>query len=95
MRLGEKLYEELLIGDDPTPTGHPRIMKAHEALPLARARRPATGALAQGAHANDLNAIKAVLRAMRAWLATGETGVSVTAEGHRRVQRKLPVWPSE
>ncbi len=30
LRPGEKLYEELLIGDDPSPTEHPRIMKAHE-----------------------------------------------------------------
>ena len=30
LRPGEKLYEELLIGDNPMPTEHPRIMKAHE-----------------------------------------------------------------
>lgn len=30
LRPGEKLYEELLIGNDPRPTGHPRIMKASE-----------------------------------------------------------------
>jgi FlaA1/EpsC-like NDP-sugar epimerase len=30
LRPGEKLYEELLIGDDPKPTQHLRIMKAHE-----------------------------------------------------------------
>jgi FlaA1/EpsC-like NDP-sugar epimerase len=30
MRPGEKLYEELLIGDNPQPTQHPRIMKAQE-----------------------------------------------------------------
>nr|WP_255534241.1 nucleoside-diphosphate sugar epimerase/dehydratase [Polynucleobacter sp. AP-Feld-500C-C5] len=30
MRPGEKLYEELLIGDNPQPTTHPKIMKAHE-----------------------------------------------------------------
>lgn len=30
MRPGEKLYEELLIGDNPQPTDHPRILKAHE-----------------------------------------------------------------
>lgn len=30
LRPGEKLYEELLIGDDPKPTQHPRIMKARE-----------------------------------------------------------------
>lgn len=32
LRQGEKLYEELLIGDDPKPTGHSRIMQAREAM---------------------------------------------------------------
>ena len=31
LRKGEKLYEELLIGNDPMPTQHPRIMTASEA----------------------------------------------------------------
>jgi FlaA1/EpsC-like NDP-sugar epimerase len=30
LRPGEKLYEELLIGDNPLPTAHPRIMQARE-----------------------------------------------------------------
>ncbi len=30
LRPGEKLHEELLIGDNPRPTMHPRIFKAHE-----------------------------------------------------------------
>jgi len=30
LREGEKLYEELLIGNNPLPTTHPKIMKAHE-----------------------------------------------------------------
>jgi FlaA1/EpsC-like NDP-sugar epimerase len=30
LRPGEKLYEELLIGDSPMPTEHPKIMKAQE-----------------------------------------------------------------
>jgi FlaA1/EpsC-like NDP-sugar epimerase len=35
LRKGEKLYEELLIGNNPSPTCHPRIMTASEAsLPL-------------------------------------------------------------
>ncbi len=39
LRPGEKLYEELLIGNDPLPTGHPRIMKAREPhVPLAELR---------------------------------------------------------
>jgi FlaA1/EpsC-like NDP-sugar epimerase len=36
LRPGEKLFEELLIGDNPSRTSHPRIMKAHEeCLPWA------------------------------------------------------------
>ena len=30
LRPGEKLYEELLIGDNPQETNHPKIMKANE-----------------------------------------------------------------
>jgi len=30
LRPGEKLYEELLISNNPKPTTHPKIMKAHE-----------------------------------------------------------------
>ena len=37
LRPGEKLYEELLIGENPTATGHQRIMMAQEKfLPLAQ-----------------------------------------------------------
>ena len=37
LRPGEKLYEELLIGDNPRPTQHPRILKAQEEfLPQAQ-----------------------------------------------------------
>ncbi|BBB08622.1 Polysaccharide biosynthesis protein CapD [Sphingopyxis sp. EG6] len=32
LRPGEKLYEELLIGDNPEPTNHPRILRAQEKL---------------------------------------------------------------
>ncbi|NIJ36419.1 FlaA1/EpsC-like NDP-sugar epimerase [Sphingopyxis panaciterrae] len=32
LRPGEKLYEELLIGDNPEKTNHPRIMRAREGL---------------------------------------------------------------
>ena len=32
LRPGEKLYEELLIGDDVTSTAHPKIMRAREEI---------------------------------------------------------------
>lgn len=40
LRPGEKLYEELLIGENPTKTPHPRILKAQEEfLPLDRLKQ--------------------------------------------------------
>ena len=48
LRPGEKLYEELLIGDNPEPTRHPGIMKANEKfLPFAEFME----------HLNDLDKI--------------------------------------
>ncbi|MDO9401693.1 MAG: nucleoside-diphosphate sugar epimerase/dehydratase [Polaromonas sp.] len=63
LRPGEKLYEELLIGDNPTPTAHPRIMKAHEdhlAWPVLEVHLQT---LRRAADGGDVAAIKAVLRA--------------------------------
>ncbi len=62
LRPGEKLYEELLIGDDPTPTAHPRIMKAHEHyLEWAELERQLQD-LRAGIDADDTERIQAVLR---------------------------------
>ena len=63
LRPGEKLYEELLIGDNPTPTTHPRIMKAHEdylAWPILELHLQT---LRRAAEDGDIAAIKAVLHA--------------------------------
>jgi FlaA1/EpsC-like NDP-sugar epimerase len=63
LRPGEKLYEELLIGDNPTPTAHPRIMMAHEDhLPWPELEVQ-LHALRRAAEANDEVGIRAVLRA--------------------------------
>lgn len=63
LRPGEKLFEELLIGDNPTPTTHPRIMKAHEdhlAWPVLDVHLQT---LRRAADNSDVAAIKAVLQA--------------------------------
>jgi len=63
LRPGEKLYEELLIGDNPTPTAHPRIMKAHEdhlSWPVLELQLQI---LRRAADNSDVAAIKAVLLA--------------------------------
>jgi FlaA1/EpsC-like NDP-sugar epimerase len=61
LRPGEKLYEELLIGDNPEPTAHPRIMKAHERFLPWPQLEPVLAALAAAAEADDLTAIQDVL----------------------------------
>jgi FlaA1/EpsC-like NDP-sugar epimerase len=62
LRPGEKLYEELLIGDNPEPTAHPRIMKAHEAYMDWPTLQPHLATLRQAADADQSEAIKAVLK---------------------------------
>jgi len=62
LRPGEKLYEELLIGDNPAPTDHPRIMKAHEDYLDWPTLVPYLQTLQQAAEAGDVPAIKAVLQ---------------------------------
>lgn len=61
LRPGEKLYEELLIGDNPAPTGHPRIMKAHEDYLPWSELQPQLQALQQAAEVGDVTAIKSVM----------------------------------
>ena len=61
LRPGEKLYEELLIGDDPIPTSHPRIMKAHEDFLSWTELAPQLEALADAAQNDDLPAMNALL----------------------------------
>lgn len=63
LRPGEKLYEELLIGDNPTSTEHPRIMKAHEEFLPWPQLRAQLDALERAAQANNEVGIRAVLSA--------------------------------
>ena len=61
LRTGEKLYEELLIGDNPQPTEHPRIMKAHEPFLPWSELESELAVLADAAERNDAVAIKAFM----------------------------------
>ena len=62
LRPGEKLYEELLIGENPTPTVHPRIMMAHEHFMAWPELDPHLQALLKGVGLDDIAQIKTVLR---------------------------------
>ena len=62
LRPGEKLYEELLIGENPIPTQHPRIMKAPEPyMPWAQLQQ-SLGALHMAKGANDVALIRGLLQ---------------------------------
>ena len=62
LRPGEKLYEELLIGDNPKPTQHARIMKAHEQfLPWAQLEQK-LNALSIAMSVNDVPVIRGMLQ---------------------------------
>jgi FlaA1/EpsC-like NDP-sugar epimerase len=63
LRPGEKLYEELLIGNNPTATAHPRIMKAHEDFMAWPELMIQLEQLQQAARAENVVAIRLLLRA--------------------------------
>lgn len=61
LRPGEKLYEELLIGDNPVPTVHPRILKAHEEFVPWEDFAADLERLQQAIVSNDTLALRAIL----------------------------------
>ena len=62
LRAGEKLFEELLIGDDPLPTDHPRILRAREEYRPWADLQAALQALQQAARDGDRAAMTDLLR---------------------------------
>jgi FlaA1/EpsC-like NDP-sugar epimerase len=64
LRPGEKLYEELLIGDNPEPTQHPRIMKANEPHMRWSDLEDKLNALGEAMSRNDALAIRNLLQEM-------------------------------
>lgn len=62
LRPGEKLYEELLIGDNPLPTEHVRIMKAHEDFVPWHELQQKLDALTRALATNDVPLIRTLLK---------------------------------
>ena len=62
LRPGEKLYEELLIGDNPGPTGHPRIMKAHEEFIAWGELETKITALEMALNTNDIGPMRQMMQ---------------------------------
>jgi FlaA1/EpsC-like NDP-sugar epimerase len=62
LRPGEKLFEELLIGDNPESTPHLRIMKAHEQFLPWTELKVALDELRQAMRTNDVPMIRQLLQ---------------------------------
>lgn len=62
LRPGEKLYEELLIGENPQPTLHPRIMKAHEEFISWPVLEEKLAALQMALNVNDVGIIRIMMK---------------------------------
>jgi FlaA1/EpsC-like NDP-sugar epimerase len=62
LRPGEKLYEELLIGDNPKPTSHARIMKAHEEFIAWSELESKLSALEMALNVNDVSIIRLMMK---------------------------------
>lgn len=62
LRPGEKLYEELLIGDNPSPTSHSRIMKAHEVFMPWNELEQKLGTLEVALNVNDVSLIRLLMQ---------------------------------
>ena len=61
LRPGEKLYEELLIGDNPKPTVHPRIMKASEEKMAWSDLQDSLNAMQVALDVNDVGVLRRML----------------------------------
>jgi FlaA1/EpsC-like NDP-sugar epimerase len=64
LRPGEKLYEELLIGNNPKPTIHPRIMKAQEDFIPWAEFEPKLNALKIAMNLKDLEGVRLIMQQM-------------------------------
>ncbi len=62
LRPGEKLYEELLISDNPKPTSHARIMKAHEEFIPWEELASKLNALQMVLNVNDVGVIRLMMQ---------------------------------
>ncbi len=94
LRTGEKMHEELLIGNDPQPTGHPRIMSASEYRQPLSELSPALERLAQACDRNDIAQIRRLLIEQRTDYQPAEEVVDLFWQEGEDVLA-LPERPSE
>jgi FlaA1/EpsC-like NDP-sugar epimerase len=93
LRPGEKLYEELLIGDNPKPTSHARIMKAHEEFIQWAELENKLNSLQMALNVNDVGVIRLMMQQLIAGYTPNDEIVDWVyleqeAEGNRPLEPK-------
>ncbi|MBL3824551.1 MULTISPECIES: polysaccharide biosynthesis protein [unclassified Marinobacter] len=84
LRPGEKLYEELLIGDNPQGTAHPRIMMAREVSMAWGEVEQTLNRLMRASHEFDCDEIMKILKmAPTGFAHNGEVADLVWCNGHQ------------
>ena len=93
LRPGEKLFEELLIGDDPQGTAHPRIMMAREASMAWPELKKLLSELTDASQSFDCEKVLDLLRqAPAGYAATGEVVDLVWCQYDGIVEPVQPDW---
>lgn len=83
LRPGEKLYEELLIGDNPEPTAHQRIMKAHEDFMAWPELAPILVDIRQAATLNNEAVMKSIMqRLVHGYIPHSACAAEIPAQAH-------------
>ena len=102
LRPGEKLYEELLIGNNPSRTTHPRVMKAQEDFLMWPVLQIQLDVLRQAVSDNDASAIARVLTscvqgyvAHHSFDAAPQRAHHVRTSTNGQQQQKHAVFPSK
>jgi FlaA1/EpsC-like NDP-sugar epimerase len=91
LRPGEKLYEELLIGDNPMPTEHPRIMKAKENFIAWTELEKKLITLQESLNAGDAEAIYEQLKNLVTGFTPDAEIVDWIAVSHKNCHLKRPL----
>lgn len=81
LRPGEKLYEELLLGDDPLPTQHPEIMRAQDAFVVWDQLKVDLDYLDSALRSHDVDAMLSVLKRLVTGFTPGKKVDWVYSEG--------------
>lgn len=90
LRPGEKLYEELLIGDQPEGTSHPRIYHARDPFVPLPQLKASVDAMFQAIKRDELPRLMTEVRHLVAGFQTGDKPQQTPAAAKLRIVQRVP-----